>query len=142
MGAKTYSPKKVSVTIAGLIATGYAEGTFIQIERAADTFTKVVGSDGEVGRVHSADHSGKITLTLQQTSEFNDVLSALQQADELTLSGKFPIAVKDNNGTSLYVSGDAWIMKPANSEYSNTMSTREWVIEFADYETFFAGGNS
>lgn len=141
MGAKTYSPKKVSVIIAGLIATGYAEGTFIQVERAADTFTKVVGSDGEVGRVHSADRSGKITLTLQQTSEFNDVLSALQQADELTLSGKFPVAVKDNNGTSLYVAGDAWIMKPVNSEYANTMSTREWVIECSDLIPF-AGGNS
>lgn len=141
MGAKTYSPKKVSVIIAGLIATGYAEGTFIQVERAAETFTKVVGSDGEVGRVHSADRSGKITLTLQQTSEFNDVLSALQQADELTLSGKFPVAVKDNNGTSLYVAGDAWIMKPVNSEYANTMSTREWVIECSDLIPF-AGGNS
>lgn len=141
MGAKTYSPKKVAVIVAGYIINGYADGTFVNVERAADTFTKVVGADGEVGRVHSADRSGKITITLQQTSESNDVLSALQQADELTLSGKFPVAVKDNNGTSLYVAGDAWVMKPVNSEYASTMSTREWTIECADLIPF-SGGNS
>jgi len=141
MAAKTYSPKKVSITVAGVIITGYADGTFVSVERAADAFTKVVGSDGEVGRVHSADRSGKITITLQQTSESNDVLSALQIADETTLTGKFPVVVKDTNGTSLYMAGDAWIMKNPNAEYSNGMSTREWSIECADLVAF-AGGNS
>lgn len=141
MAAKTYSPKKVSIIVAGVIITGYAEGSFISVERASDTFTKVAGADGEIGRVHSADRSGKIVLTLQQTSESNDVLSALNIADELTLTGKFPVAVKDNNGTSLYVAGDAWIMKSANSEYAATMSTREWTIECSDLAAF-VGGNS
>ena len=141
MAAKTYSPKKVSISVAGVIITGYAEGTFVSVERSSDTFTKAVGSDGEVGRVHSADRSGLITLTLQQTSESNDVLSALQQVDELTLTGKFPVMVKDNNGTSLYTSGDAWIEKIADAEYSNDMSTREWRIACADLIAF-TGGNS
>lgn len=141
MGAKTYSPKKVSVVVAGVIIRGYADGTFVMVERSADTFTKVTGADGEVGRVHSADRSGRITITLQQTSESNDILSALQLADELSLTGKFPVIVKDNNGTSLYMAGDAWIMKAPNAEYSNGMSTREWIIECADLDPF-AGGNS
>lgn len=141
MAAKTYSPKKVAITVAGVIITGYADGSFVSVERASDTFTKVVGADGEVGRVHSADRSGAITLTLQQTSESNDVLSALQIADELTLTGKFPVTVKDNNGTSLYIAGEAWIVKPVDAEYSGDMSTREWRIECAVLEAF-AGGNS
>ena len=141
MAAKTYSPKKVSVIVAGVIMAGYAEGSFISVERSADAFTKVVGSDGEVGRVHSADRSGRITLTLQQTSESNDVLSALQIADEFSLTGKFPVIVKDNNGTSLYHGMDAWIVKSPNAEYSNSMSPREWMIDVADL-TAFSGGNS
>nr|NIQ06865.1 DUF3277 family protein [Candidatus Korarchaeota archaeon] len=111
MAVKTYSPKDVSVIVAGTIITGYAEDTFLAIERSSDAFAKVVGADGEVARTASADKSGTITLTLIQSSASNDVLSALQNADEISLAGKFPVMVKDNFGSSLYISGTAWVQK-------------------------------
>lgn len=140
MAVKTYSPKDISVIVAGTIITGFAEDSFLSVERASDAFTKVVGADGEVARTASADRSGMITLTLIQTSASNDILSALQLADEISLAGKFPVMVKDNLGTSLYISGTAWIQKVSDAEYGAEIGDREWVIECADL-SLLVGGN-
>lgn len=141
MGAATYAPKEISVIVAGAIMTGYAEDTFVVVDRASDTFTKTVGADGKVSRTHSADRSGSIVLTLKQTSPSNDVLSALQIADELRYNAKFPVEVEDSNGTSLYVGADAWIMKQPTSEFASSEGTREWTIEVADLSSL-VGSNS
>lgn len=140
MGVETYSPKKVHVLVGAAIIQGYADGTFVNVERSVDAFTLSVGADGEASRVHSPDRSGTVTLTLQQTSDSNDVLSALAIADDLTLQGTFPLLVKDNNGRTLVESNTAWIKKVPASEYSKEMSQREWVIECAELN-IHVGGN-
>ena len=141
MAAATYAPREISVTVAGTPITGFAEDTFVSVERNSDAFTLKAGADGGISRTHSADRSGMITLTLKQTSTSNEVLSALQLADELTLSAKFPIAVRDSNGTSLHFGADAWIQKVANAEYASDEGDREWVIGVADLSSF-VGSNS
>jgi len=141
MAAPTYAPREISITVAGTIITGYAEGTFVTVERTSDAFSMKAGADGLISRTHSADRSGTIVLTLKQTSPSNDLLSALQKADELTLNAKFPVSVRDSNGTSLHVAGDAWVMKVAQAEYSNEETDREWTIGCSDLESF-VGSNS
>lgn len=141
MAAPTYAPSKISIAVAGNIITGYAEDTFVTVTRSSDAFAKKTGADGLVSRTHSADRSGTIVLTLKQTSPSNDVLSALQLADELTLNAKFPVSVRDSNGTSLYVAADAWVMKMAEAGYAQDEGTREWTIECADL-TPFVGSNT
>ena len=141
MAVNTYSPKKVSISVAGVNITGFAEDTFVLVDRAVEAFTKQVGADGEVARTASADRTGTITITLLQTSSSNDILAALQQTDEKTLNGKFPVMVKDNNGTSVAAASTAWIDKMAPVEYGAETGEREWVIQCADLE-HFAGGNS
>ena len=142
MAVTTYSPKDIIIIIGGATMTGYAESSFCSIERSSDTFTKVVGADGEVTRTASADISGTVTLTLIQTSSSNDILSALQLADEITKVGKFPLLIKDAFGKSLYGSSTAWIMKVADSEFGAEMGEREWTIECADLEAFVGGNDS
>lgn len=141
MGAETYAPSKISISVSGHIITGYAEDTFVTIAHASDTFTKKVGADGRVSRTHSADNSGTIILTLKQTSSSNDVLSALHLADKLTLNAKFPVLVTDSNGTSKYIAGDAWIMKIPEAGYAQDEGTREWTIECSDLVSF-VGSNT
>lgn len=140
MAVKTYSPKEISVIVAGTIITGFAEDSFLSIERSSDAFDKVVGADGEVARTASADRSGTITITLLQTSASNDILSALQLADEISLAGKFPVMVKDTLGTSLYLSATAWVQKVSDADYGSSIGEREWVIECADLSAL-VGGN-
>ena len=127
--AKTYDPLQVSVIVGAHIVTGFADGTFVSVERNNQTFELVSGASGETARSKSNDRSGTITITLLQTSESNSVLQGFATADELSNSGKFPVIVKDNNGESLYEATEAWIQQPATAEFSKEISEREWVLE-------------
>lgn len=141
MAVKTYSPKEVSVIVAGTQISGFAEDTFINVERDSDAFTKIVGADGEVSRSASADLSGTITITLMGTSASNDILSALAAVDQLSLSGEFPVLIKDNQGSTLHTAPSAWIQKMASKEYGAEVGDTEWILQCSELLEF-VGGNS
>lgn len=141
MTVETYSPKRVEVIFGGVPMRGFSDGTFVSVERTSEAFTTNVGADGEVSRTHSADKTGKITITLQQTSDSNDYLSALVIGDEVSLLGQLPILVKDTNGRTIVESPCAWIDKVANSEFGNELSDREWVISCSELIAFVGGNN-
>jgi len=145
MSVRTYNPGAVILTIGGTPVSGYADGTFIRVERKNDSFTMVSGADGVVSRSKTNDFSGTITLTLAQTSPLNAVLSAFAAADELTNKGIFPVSCMDSSSSmikgqySLHFSAYGWIRKPASAEYGKDISNREWVIDCADLMMFAAG---
>lgn len=140
MAVKTYDPAGLNVIVGGNIMSGFADGTLVRVERNSDLWTVQVGSDGEGTRSKSNDRSGRITISLMQTSESNDVLSALALVDEQTNAGAVPIEIKDVNGTSLHIAETAWIVKPADAEYSKEAGPREWVFE-TDILVSFVGSN-
>lgn len=137
---RQYDPSLVIVTVDGQDISGFADGTFVLTSRNNDLFTLTVGADGEATRAKSNDLSGRITVTLQQTSISNDILSALADADELSNQGSFPIQVKDASGTTLASAETAWITKKPDSSFGKETENREWVIEAACLE-YFIGGN-
>lgn len=138
--AKTYNPKRVAVSFAGRLLTGFADGTFITVSRNEDTFALAVGSDGEAARSASSNRSGRVTLTLMQTSASNDILSALAATDERTNQGTGALMVKDASGRTVVLAAEAWIVKPADAELGREIGNREWVFETGDLE-IFNGGN-
>jgi hypothetical protein len=139
MSQKTFDPGKVVFMFLAQTAHGLAEGTFIKASRASDTYSKQVGSDGEVCRSRSRDKSGEVTLTLMQSSSFNDVLSAAAEADELAGTGVGALFIKDLRGKTLLSASNAWIRKPAEIEFAKEAGNREWVFDCADLE-FVVGG--
>jgi hypothetical protein len=141
MPIDSYVPEKVAVILGGNIITGYADGTFVKVERNAETWTTVTGADGEVTRVKSADKSGKIVVTIKQSSDSNDILSDLFLADESSLQGYLPVLVKDANGRSLHAAQNAWIGKPADAEYGKDLTNREWTLHCDQIITFVGGNN-
>lgn len=136
---KTYDPKSVIVTFGGIPLEGFADGTFINIV-PNDAFTKAVGADGTVSRSKSVDSSLEITITLQQTSESNDYLSAIALADKLRNAGALPLIIKDLEGTSTTFSEVAWVRKPPDSAYAKEIENREWVFDTGSAD-YFVGGN-
>lgn len=140
MSVNTYSAKKVSVIVGGIPMHGFTEDSVVMIEQSAEAFKMLVGADGEVGRSYNPDRSGKITIHLNNYSDSNDVLSGLAIADAATLIGTFPVMVKDNNGTTLAASAEAWISKIPNTEFKREIGQREWVIECAQLQ-YYAGGS-
>lgn len=133
MALSTFDPKKLSVIVAGARVTGFADGTFVEIEEMSDGVTSQAGADGEVMRVMSTDPRHRITITLQQGSKANQVLSALRDADRVSSGGgAFPVYIQDLTGTTLFTASQAWIVKKPNASFSKQVESRAWVIETAD----------
>lgn len=141
MVLKTFDPKEVSIVIGGRAMTGIADGTHLTVSRNNDSYTLTVGAAGEGARSKSNDKSGTVVLTLLQTSSDNDYLSGLISADELNNSGIVPVAIIDNNGTTVVTAAEAWVRKPADLENADEASNREWTLECAEL-LMFLGGNS
>lgn len=141
MTVRTYDPKRVNVTFGASQITGYAEDTFVGIEEITDGVTRQAGADGEVARAMSSDTGVRITLTLQQTSRSNDLLSGYLRADRLSGGGgALPVTVTDLRGTTLVAAAAAWVVKSANVELGSTLGNREWTIETGPAEVH-VGGN-
>jgi len=141
MSVRTYDPASVSVLVGGAPITGFADGTFVSIERNNDTFQIVSGADGIVSRAKSNDKTGSMSITLAQTSPSNDVLEGIASLDELSSTGVVPVMVKDNSGRSVHFSGNAWVRRVPTAEFGKEISNREWQFDLADYVPF-NGGNA
>lgn len=139
MSVRSYDPGLVILTVGGVPINGFADGTFISVERSEDSFTKVSGADGIVSRARSRDKSGEITITLAQTSPSNDVLTALNSVDETTGAGVVPVLCKDLSGRSVLFSAFAWIRKPAGAAFAKEILDREWIMDCADLDMNVAG---
>lgn len=136
---RTYDPAQIVVQFGPIIMSGYQDGTFVKAGRDGDTFTKYVGVDGEVSRGRNRNKAGNAALTLAQTSATNDLLSSVQEVDELTGAGVYPFTIKDLNGTTLFFSPEAWIKKPPDTEYGKEIGPREWLFDTGKVETFTGG---
>jgi hypothetical protein len=136
----TIDPKKIIVVFKGRPITGFADGTYLQIERNADTWNTKVGCSGHVARSKSNDRSGTVKITLMQTSSDNDFLSLCAELDENGNAGVGELKIKDALGTSDYRSSAAFVLKPAAASQSNNVENREWTLFCADL-SIFNGGN-
>ena len=140
MPANTFRPQEVTAAFNGVPISGFAPGTFISWTRNNDSYNIAVGSAGEAGRASSGDRSGRVTITLLQTSPVNGVLSALAKQDEDSGDGVGLLAIVDLSGATLIKAESAWITKPADGEMSNEVTNREWIFE-TDVLEVFDGGN-
>lgn len=138
---KQYDPSQVTI-IFGSIISGYADGSFLSVERNEDSYTLQMGTDGEGTRSKSNNRSGRATFTLMQSSDSNDALSALHLLDESTPNGDgvLPLLIKDLEGRTIYEAEKAWIVKSPTSEFDREATSREWIIETHEL-TQFIGGN-
>lgn len=137
---KTYDSDQVAVIFGGFALSGFAKGSKVKVERDTESWKDDVGSDGEVVRSKMHDRRGKITLRLMQTSESNAILSGFLKSDDDANGGVQAVTVKDNSGSSLHTGAQAWIQKPADSEFEEESKEREWVIRVAHLQ-MFEGGN-
>ena len=139
---KTFDPKQTSLIFGAKIISGFADGTYITVERNEQLFNLKVGVDGEATRAKSNNLSGKVTFVLMQSAQSNDDLSAIALADELSNSGVLPLLAKDGSGTSIFSALTAWLQKFPNAEFAKEASTRTWVIETDNLQMFIGGNNA
>jgi hypothetical protein len=137
----TVDPKKIILTFGVTPIAGFADGTFVDIERNEDMFSEVIGADGEVTRVKSNNRTGTATFTLLQTSPSNDKLTAYALVDEQTGLGVQPFGASDLLGTTAVFSAMGYIKRIAKVEESKSATNREWKIFLTDL-SIFVGGNT
>lgn len=129
MALKTYSPRDILVSIAGLhTVQGYADGTFVRIYKESAPFGMKRAMDGSVERLFNKDEGYKVDLTLAQSSETNNILSAIHNVDIATKAGKFPLLIRDMKGQTSFFAGTAWVEDIPEVTFSNGMETRTWIF--------------
>ena len=136
-----FNPDEVAIIFGTHTITGFADGTFIEVEQTNDSFTLTKGADGEAARVRSNDDSGTVKVSLLQSADSNMVLSLLHQVDKKSGKGTLPILFKDASGDTVGAGAVAWIKKPAGIGYSKGIETRVWVFDVAHLE-MLTGGNA
>lgn len=141
MSVVNYSPAAVSIIVGGSIIGGLADGTGVTVSRDNPMWTLTMGMQGFGTRVKSSDYSGKVVLTLQQSSPSNDTLQAFMDLDENTGKGIVPVFIKDNSGRTLVVALTAWIIQPPQIEFAKELTNREWTLQ-TDNLVMTSGGNA
>ena len=141
-GIANYCPDEVSVLLAGFIpASGFIEGTFVDISKDTPPFSSVVSADGTVSRLYNDNSVYTIALTLMSTSDTNDALTKLWQLDEITQRGKFPLLIKDKSGSDLFFSTTTWIEGLPGIVKTETIEGRTWVLK-SSQAVINIGGNA
>lgn len=146
-GIATYSPEDVKVVLSKdnftFIVSGYAEDSMVSIARASETFAMYVSADNQMTRQYKSNTAATVTLSLNQGSVANDVLSQLYTNDKNSRnsSGLFEIQIMDMSGRSRFSSNQAFISVVPDVSYANSIQTREWQIVCASTDTFI-GGNA
>lgn len=141
MALKTYDPGQLAVICGGKIISGFADGSMVKISRNAQAYELKVGADGEGTRTRLKNKSGKVEITLMQSSSSNDVLSAYALADEASNSGSVPLIIKDGSGNTLVAAVTAWVQKLPDSEFAKEVKERVWIFETDELNIFIGGNN-
>lgn len=133
MAFKIYDPQEVNASLSGIPLSGFGEDTFIEITNESESFVDVAGVDGDVSRSKTGDRRATIKFTLMQTSESNDLLSALAELDENSPGGAGvgALSIKDNSGRALYEAPHAWIQKPPDASFGKQAGPRVWTVRAA-----------
>jgi hypothetical protein len=126
-----YDPDKVIFTAFGAIADGVVS---VEMELNSDEWSQNVSTDGQVLDVKSMDKTGVTRIVLQQSSSFNDVLSAAAAVGAVSPGG-----LKDLNGSTVWAGFNGRVRKVANAGFGNEATDREWLIQWQKLVPFTGG---
>ena len=123
-----------------LLNRGRAKGDWLSVVRDSEAFTKLMGLDGEGLYVAIGDESATINVTLLQSSDLNDILSALHIADKAAPGGLLlPLTFVEANGRTAYAAAGARIAKVADGVWSDGGTVRTWTLITTRLYAFVGG---
>ncbi len=145
MPAQTYvwDLQNLSLSFLGLmIEGGFGESSAVKAEPDEPYYAVKKGVDGSVTRYATGSRLCKITITLMQASDANNILAAiLTSAINVPNGGGLgPFLLKDKGGATLVQSPAAWVEGYPSIEMAAESKDREWVL-WASKAKVFAGGN-
>lgn len=140
---KRYSFLDTVMLVNGVEITGWADGDdVIKVARRNDSITDKIGAGGQMLVSVSADRSGEVTISLQQTSESNKYLSSLMSLQEAAGSSFVPVNVsfQDMYRKDLAEGTTGYIKKPAELQRGASANNQEWTIVVERLDLAFGAG--
>jgi len=125
-----YDPVKTILYLFGQRVSGFAADTKIVISRNNDNIIPHVGVDGEISTALSRDQSGVLTVSLQNTAQWNAYLAEWQKQASVTGLVFFPVQVEGSQGLSLNTVG--WIQRQPDLTYGTEVGQMDWEIGILD----------
>ncbi|WP_214797680.1 DUF3277 domain-containing protein [Exiguobacterium sp. s5] len=125
----TYDAALVTLVVNGRFITGFAEGSMVEAEKDEDNFETKVSAQGDVGIAKRNNTLGTITVILMQGSPDVLYLNALANSGQMV-----PVWAQSNGENAEKVGGtQAMVKKPADVEFSDEISEREFEFQVFDY---------
>lgn len=140
---KTYNPKNIVISLGTLLINrGFPEESMVKVTQIAAVWEDVVGVDGEVTRVRIHDGRATVTISLMQSSDANNALSALLLRDMASPNGAGVGAflMQDLGGSTLVKASEAWVKGKPEQEFGKKVNARAWEFTLANNDQTFIGG--
>lgn len=135
MPLHSYDPKNITLIYDQVVIEGFADGSFVNVEYNADSWTFRKGSDGNGVRSKTNDQSARFTITLMPGATGNLPLNRNLQADKVSNSGVKPISLIDSSTGDFFVAEGAWVVREPGQDYQTEAQNREWILEADDVQS-------
>ena len=139
MATLVYDAKQVDITVVrisdgqSLRVSGFDDGEFISVVMDEDDMILRKGSDNTTSVAASNNSAATVTLTLAETSDSNNFLYTLRNANLITLGlGFFSFNMKCTTTGELFTAPEMWVMKPPDSPKAREVSPRAWSLQTGD----------
>lgn len=129
-GVMAYDPSNITLSLGGWQPYGFAQGTKITVAKTNDIITPYAGTDGDVSLALNRNKLGTMTISLQRTSDANQILSTYAQTMYSTREVAFSVYLEDPRG--YYISTIGWIQSQPQDTMGDAIETNDWVIGLKD----------
>lgn len=124
--------------------SGFADGTFINMERITPTSEPYIGAgkSGAFGRTKRSITAMNVNITLNMYSQSNTVLQQLQLADARDVFSNdwvFNCTISDPSGQTKMSTSSAIIIAPPTVNFGTSTETRDWTIYMFGSDLFIGG---
>lgn len=138
-----YDPNRHMVSFGNILLYGAGMGKdeWINAARESAAWEDDVGVDGEVTFSKINDNRMTVTLTLMQTSQLNDALSAHYNADRATPGGigTRTFNMTDLNGTTKIFAEQSRLTKSPDQVRARKAGETKWEFRLANVKEFHGG---
>lgn len=135
----TYNPKDVILSVGGYQIVGWQS---ISISRSVEGIQVIKGIRGKNTRVPNEDTSATIMISLLQTVQGNDVLSAIHEADLVTGTARLALTLRDKSGRSVFSTDEGFITGYPTATFDAGFQYRQWKIFCQTTSGYIVGGNA
>jgi len=136
MATFIYDAKQVDITLTRITdgqsirVAGFDDGEFITVVMDEDDMILRKGSDNTTSVAASNNSAATVTLTLQETSDSNNFLYVLRNANLiLPGSGFFKFSMKCATTGEVFTAPEMWVMKPPDSPKAREVGPRAWPFQ-------------